>query len=45
MGYRDEITSELFCDISKKIKEKGATILGGCCNINPSHIKALSSLR
>ena len=45
MGYRDEITSELFCDFSKKIKEKGATILGGCCNINPSHIKALSSLR
>ena len=45
MGYRDEITSELFFDFSKKIKEKGATILGGCCNINPSHIKALSSLR
>ena len=45
MGYRDEINSELFCDFSKKIKEKGATILGGCFNINPSHIKALSSLR
>ena len=45
MGYRDEITSQIFHDFSKKIKDKGATILGGCCNINPSHIKAISFLR
>ncbi len=31
--------------ISKKFKEGGATILGGCCEIRPSHIKELSKLK
>ncbi len=45
LGYRNEITEKIFYDFAKKIKDRGATILGGCCNINPSHIKALSSLK
>ncbi len=45
LGFRKEITAKIFCDFAKKIKNKGATILGGCCNINPSHIRALSSLK
>tara|TARA_Y100000591_G_scaffold196728_1_gene170300 strand:+ start:86 stop:1003 length:918 start_codon:yes stop_codon:yes gene_type:complete len=45
LGNRKEISGKIFCDFAKKIKDRGATILGGCCNINPSHIKALSSLK
>ena len=45
LGRRDEITNEVFYNFAKSIKEKGANILGGCCNINPGHIKLLSSLK
>ena len=45
LGIRDEITNEVFYNFAKSIKEKGANILGGCCNINPGHIKLLSSLK
>ena len=45
MGKREEITNEVFYKFAKKIKEKGASILGGCCNINPGHIKSISSLK
>ena len=45
LGKRDEITNEIFYNFAKTIKEKGANILGGCCNINPGHIKSLSSLK
>ena len=31
--------------IVKKFKEAGATILGGCCETRPSHIKAMASVR
>ncbi len=39
MGRRDEITGEIFYNFAKRIKEKGANILGGCCNINTELIK------
>jgi homocysteine S-methyltransferase len=29
-------------NFQKKIKEKGATILGGCCETRPSHIEAIA---
>ena len=45
LGRRDEITNEVFYNFAKSIKEKGANILGGCCNINPGHIKSLSFLK
>ena len=45
LGRRDEITNEVFYNFAKSIKEKGANILGVCCNINPGHIKLLSSLK
>ena len=45
LGKRDEITNEIFYNFAKSIKEKGANILGGCCNINPGHIKSLSFLK
>ena len=45
LGSRKNITGEKFCDFSKKMTDKGATILGGCCETKPSHIKAISKLK
>ena len=45
LGTRDEINSEIFCNFATKIIKKGATILGGCCEVKPSHIKGISKLK
>ena len=45
MGTRDDYTGERFLEFSKKMMNKGATILGGCCETKPSHIKEISSLK
>ena len=45
MGTRDDYTDTRFLEFSKKMKAKGATILGGCCETKPSHIKKISSLK
>jgi len=45
LGTRDEVTSEKFYDFSKKMVDKGATILGGCCETKPSHINTISKLK
>ena len=45
LGKRDEITDKVFCEFAKKISKKGATILGGCCETDSSHIKELSKLK
>jgi len=45
MGTRSEYTEEKFLKFSKKMMSKGATILGGCCETKPSHIKKISQLK
>ena len=45
MGTRDDYTGEIFLEFSKKMMNRGATILGGCCETKPSHIKEISSLK
>ena len=45
LGKRDEITSKVFGEFAKKIRKKGATILGGCCETDSSHIKELFKLK
>jgi len=45
MGTRKDITGKIFYEFSKKIMKKGATILGGCCETNPDHIKEISKLK
>ena len=45
LGSRDDITAEKFFDFSKRMLDKGATILGGCCETKPSHISAISKLK
>ena len=45
MGKREDVNGKIFYDFSKKIMKEGATILGGCCETNSSHIKELSKLK
>jgi len=32
-------------EICKRLKNKGAKIIGGCCEITPKHIKYLNKLK
>ena len=45
LGKRENIDGKIFYEFSKKIINKGATILGGCCETNSSHIKEISKLK
>ena len=45
MGTRDDYTDIKFLEFSKKMIKKGATILGGCCETKPFHIKKISNLK
>ena len=45
LGQREDITESKFYEFVKKFKDAGATILGGCCEIRPSHISKIASLK
>ena len=45
MGTRNEYTDVRFLEFSKNMMNQGATILGGCCETKPSHIKKISILK
>ncbi len=45
LGSREDINESKFYEFVKKFKDAGATILGGCCEIRPSHISAISKLK
>ena len=45
LGSRDDMTGKKFCDFSKIMVGKGATILGGCCETKSSHISSISKLK
>ena len=46
MGTRGkDYNGEKFLEFSKKMMDKGATILGGCCETKPLHIKNISKLK
>ena len=42
LGLREDLTPQVFTNFAKKAFEDGAKFLKGCCNIMPSHVKALS---
>ena len=44
LGARKDLTPEKISVFSKKFKEAGATILGGCCEMRPAHIKKMAEL-
>ena len=45
LGVREDLTPDKMSEFAKKFKDAGATILGGCCETRPSHIKAFASLK
>ena len=45
LGQRKDLTPDKMAYFAKKFKSDGATILGGCCETRPDHIKKFSELR
>ena len=45
LGQRKDLTPENLAIIVKKFKDSGATILGGCCETKPEHIKEMAKLK
>jgi len=45
MGTRKDYSGKRFMEFSKKMLNRGATILGGCCETFPYHIKEISNLK
>ena len=44
LGIRKDLTPKKMAEFAKKFKDQGATILGGCCETSPAHIKEISKL-
>ena len=45
LGKRKDLSPEKMLEFVKKFKDSGATILGGCCETTPAHIKLFASLK
>ncbi len=45
LGKRLDLSPKNLLKIATKFKEKGATILGGCCETTPKHILEISKLK
>ena len=44
LGQRKDLTPKKMAEFAKKFKIAGATILGGCCETRPTHIKEIAKL-
>ncbi len=45
LGKRLDLSPKDLFKLAKKFKDKGATILGGCCETTPKHIMEISKLK
>ena len=45
LGQRKDLTPEKMFEFAKKFKNAGSTILGGCCETRPAHIKEFAKLK
>ena len=45
LGKRRDLTPQRMFDFVKKFKDSGATILGGCCETRPDHIREMAKLK
>ena len=44
LGTRNDLDPKSFLKVCKKFNRLGATIIGGCCETTPAHIKQLNKL-
>ncbi len=44
LGIRKDLTPKKFSKICKRFKERGAKIIGGCCETTPDHIRELKKI-
>lgn len=44
LGQRKDLDPQSMAFYVKKFKESGATIIGGCCETNPEHIKEITKI-
>ena len=42
LSARPEMTPDLYADFAMSWVEKGATLVGGCCEVGPAHIRAIA---
>ena len=45
LGQRKDLTPKKMFEFAKKFKDAGATIIGGCCETRPAHIKEFTKLK
>ena len=45
LGIRTDLSNKKIFEFTKKIRDMGATIFGGCCEIKPSQIRELSKIK
>jgi len=45
LGHREDLIPKKMALFVKKFKDAGATILGGCCETRPAHIKEMARLK
>ena len=45
LGQRKDLTPEKMATFVRKFKDAGATILGGCCETRPAHIKEMAKYK
>ena len=45
LGKREDLTPSRIKEIAKEFNDAGATIIGGCCETTPSHIKAMAKIK
>ena len=45
LGQRRDLTPKKMFEFAKRFKDAGATIIGGCCETRPAHIKEFAKLK
>ena len=45
LGQRKDLTPKKMAEFAKKFRDAGATILGGCCETRPEHIREMAKLK
>ncbi len=43
-AFRDDLDPGSYCDVVAGWLDRGATMVGGCCGMEPQHIAALAEL-